>query len=293
MRLKNSLLAGLRKMASVIKLVLVMYSVTFTFSFVLGSAFNMSMSSFKNKPLLSELFAGFDYTVFSDFMHNYGEGISPIFNVMIMFSVFYVFMEIIFSGGLIARFHFESNKMKAAKFFANGIRYFWRFTRLFLFKLLALAITFGIVVTIASVFFDSVDAGTETDYIKIIITTAGIFFLVFLILSVISDYAKVIIVKTSLRSSWTAIKQSVGFAFRRIHIVTLIVLTGVLVYVILTVIYLIIADNFPVTKMFSLFVLFVLQQLFVFLRFLVKTFVLASEFSFYENETVNLIKKDP
>ncbi|PJA96500.1 MAG: hypothetical protein CO129_06180 [Ignavibacteriales bacterium CG_4_9_14_3_um_filter_34_10] len=291
MRLKNSLLAGFRKMASVIKLVLVMYSVTFVFSFVLGSAFSMSMSSFKSKPLLSELFAGFDYTVFSDFMHNYGDSISPIFNVMIMFAVFYLLMEIIFAGGLIGRFHFESNKMKAVKFFGFGIKYFWRYTRLFLYKLLALAITFGIVITIASVFFDSFDAGIETDYIKVIIISAVIFLILFLLLSVISDYAKIIIVKTNLTSSWTAIKMAVGFVFTRIHVVALIFLAGIVIYTMFTIIYLTIAVNFPITNMFSVFVLFVLQQLFIFLRFITKTFVLASEFSFHVNETVNLKKK--
>ncbi|GAB4141154.1 MAG: hypothetical protein Fur0015_10970 [Ignavibacteriales bacterium] len=292
MRIKTSLSNGFFTTLSLVRLVLVIYVITFVFGLFLGVAFNLSMSSFKFTPMLSGLFSDFDFTIFSEFMNANGKSVTPFINSMIVFSFFYLLLEILFAGGLIGKLFSPGKKIKMAKFFASGVRYFWRFTKLFFYKILSLLIIFAVVITVASAISGS-SAGNavETDYVKVAVIATILFLVFFIIISAISDYAKIFIVGENIKSVWTSIKSAFRFIIRNFITGVGLYKVGLFIFIILTIFYLLLSDIIPVANMFSLFVLFIIQQLFIFLRIFTKIYTLAAEFDFYASVKISESKK--
>lgn len=287
MRINKNVSNGFTRALSLNKLALLIYILTFIFSLLLGISFNLSISSHNYNPMFSKLFADFDYTIFNDFMNKNGMIIKSFINSMIMFSFFYLFMELFFVGGVISKLFSPGKKIKMTKFFANGVKYFWRFTKLFLYKIISLLIIFGIIVTITSVIFESfTEYAVETDYVNAAVILTLVFLILFVFISAISDYTKMFIVGANIKNVWDAIKSAFRFIMKNFITGISLYIIGLMIFIVLTIIYLVVFDLIPLTNMFSLFVLFVVQQMFIFLRIFAKVFTLSTEYDFYSTELI-------
>lgn len=92
--------------------------------------------------MVEDLVKGFDYTVFTDFMNAYGDGVSPILNQSVLIVVLFLVLMIFLTGGLVSTLLSYPRRYQKALFWGKSATYFGRFFRLSFYFILIHGLTF-------------------------------------------------------------------------------------------------------------------------------------------------------
>lgn len=292
MKLVEIIKKGFSRSKSFIKYVFFMYAVTFIFSLIFGMAFNLSLNPVKKREILYKLFEQFNFSIYNSFMHNYGDGISMLIVTMFLFACLFVFVDIFFSSALVGVMFDDSNKNKLSRFFSRGVKFYWRFFKLFFYFLLAVVIAFGIIITISSIVFSSFDeSGIESDYFYTALVTAVVFGLAVSKFAIIADITKLFIVKENLKSVWQGIKKSFLFLIKRMHYLLTFYFFVIVIVSLTFGIYLLVEKSLFISNLFAVFVLFIMQQLIIWIRYFTKVLLVGFEYEYFNVEYILFNKK--
>ena len=293
MKLLNDIKNGFKRTKFFLKYITFMYAVTFIFSFFGGLAFNLSLNPVKNRPILNTLFEKFNFSIYNSFMHNYGDGIDVLMTSMFLFAVMFVLIEIFFSSALLGTIFDNSTKNKISRFFSRGVKFYWRFFKLFIYFLIAVVVAFAAIVTITAAIISSYEgSGIESDYFYTTLIAILIFILAFIKLSIIADVAKLFIVKENIKNVWFAVKKSFLFLLLRMHVFFFFYFIIIFIVSAVAGIYLLIETNIITTNMFAVFVLFIIQQLIIWVKYASKVLLIALEYEYFNLNFVDLKTKD-
>nr|WP_293838155.1 hypothetical protein [uncultured Arsenicibacter sp.] len=147
-----------------------------------------------NSLAFNELLAGFDYTVYQDFMHEHGEAISPLLSVGRWTGIVYLFLSIWFTGGILMVFARPAAPLPVSLFWQACLHYIRRYLRLFAvtlpFLLAALLIPLlaGILLAVLTE-----EQFTERGLFWIVSGGFAIGFVLTTLVLCISDYAKMLL----------------------------------------------------------------------------------------------------
>ncbi|GAA4446439.1 hypothetical protein GCM10023189_01570 [Nibrella saemangeumensis] len=123
------------------RMLLVIYLVSLVLGLLVALPFYNTLRAETGRSLAFDaLLDGFDYTVFTDFMHVHGKAISPLLSVGRWVSVVYLFLSLFFTGGILMRFAEPNRYVSMGAFWQACSHYFRRYLALFALVALTVAL---------------------------------------------------------------------------------------------------------------------------------------------------------
>lgn len=242
----------------------------------------------QNSLAFLNLLGGFDYTVFSDFMHRSGRAIAPLMSVGRWVGVLYVLLSIFFAGGILARFT-QFHALRSTNSFSIGL--FWqacsyyvgRFMRLFGVTLLFVLAGSGLWLVVGSLVGITLsDTLTERGefWIGVVFFTLFTFTATFILC--IGDYAKVLMVREDEANAFRAFGRAGRLVVRNIGktygLYCLLILIGTGLFGI----YFLIDEAVPMSNWFTILLMLIVQQALIFTRVGLKVWSLGTAYTVYE-----------
>ncbi len=267
------------------KMTTVIYIITFLLALLLAIPFRKTLSKIAGHSMaIKSLVKEFNYTTYSDFLRTAGDAISPFITTAIWFGFLYLLITIFFSGGILKILSKQNRKFSAATFFKNCSVYFFRFFRLAIYLNIIQFIFAFIIFMSLSMILTTVSKTVQNEAVLFYTALAGIFiFLFFFILILtIGDYAKIFLFiddsRKSFKSVWLATKFVFIHFFKTYFLNLLLLIFPILIFIIYF--YL---DNFiGMISIFTIFLMFFIQQVLVWTRAWAKVWILGSVLSLHQ-----------
>jgi len=214
------------------------------------------------------LMEGFDYTVFTDFMNQYGVAIAPILSQSKLLIFLYFLLSIWLMGGILNSVKNSLQKAHFQSFIVGCIKYFWRILFLtILFLFLHGIVAFGVFSLFKNFVhgFDFKQLSSELELYRGAAIWGFIYSLFLVFFFQIQDYAKVFLVKNDSKVH-QAIGQSVRFIFRNFGSTFLLTLINWLTFILVVWLYWVLSGDDLNSTEGTLRMTFVLGQIFVLFR---------------------------
>ncbi len=278
MNIISAYIQGLFTALSKFGMLLLLYVCNLVFGLVIAVPLHSVLKESMGQSLeIQKIISAFDNTVFTDFMNEHGQLLSPLLEQVQWFSLLYILLFVFLNGGII---HVLAGRMG---FWEGCAKYFWRFFRLtllfLLLHLIVAGVVFGILRLIVSNGFDLFSS--EIPIYWSIVVGIGIYLILASIVSALSDYAKIRIVTAERASAIQATMHSFGTVlgnFRQIYglfLLNAFFIGGIYL------LYWLLSSNFTTTGFFSVLFILLIQQFIMLLRMCAKVVNLASAMELY------------
>ncbi|MCX7874648.1 MAG: hypothetical protein N2321_00620 [Melioribacteraceae bacterium] len=281
---KNVLLSGTRSVFHNAKFFFLMWILNAASAIVLTvPIYNLLLINLSRSNMSDRLTEHFDYFWFLQFRHLYEIQLDQIPISIYAVVVIYTIIQTFFLAGLVAIFNTPS-KNHLVDFFYGGVKYFFRFFKVLFYSLILFVLIFFIYDQLGNLitylFIDS-----ENELLEFILKSLRYIFLIFMIgcVTMISDYTKISLAvndKLNVHKEIIPVLKFIKNNFSKVFTVFLIVAVlgaiGVLVYNI-------IGKFIPRMPAYFLILSFVLQQLLIIFRLLIRMLFCSTELILYKD----------
>ena len=279
-----------RRTAQNWQIVLVIFLVNFTLGLIVAfPSFSIIKAESEQSLAFEKLIKDFDFTVFYDFMHKNGKSLISLIPVGFLLAGIYTLLNIFFSGGILSQFTIRDT-FKLSEFLKNSWHYFLRFFLLFLLQVVFLIVALIAVFIVFGIFGVISDGKTEPTFVAWMIFPCAFAFYYITYLLNVGDYAKVLLHRDDLLNPWKAFEKAADYVFRNfktMQVYWAIVVVGFLVVLI----YLFLESAIGMTSGFKIWLMFVIQQFFIFCRVFIRTWNLSNAFDFVSLRPIPLTPK--
>ena len=289
MKIINAFTEGWKKVVKSFWLWFLIYGLNIVFALVAAIPLNNLIEEKVGKSLeFKNMLAGFDYSVYSDFLNDFGvRAAYPTIlnNSQVLVFCFFI-LSVFLTGGMLNVYKNWESRIDWKDFWSGCGHYFWRLLRLsiyfilihigifMLFYYLLGALTKGFQID------ELAHEGVFFDYVQLLIP---IYLLVAAAFFMISDYAKIHVVHLDERWLFKPIMSSFKIGFNHFRKTYPLYLLNVLVFVFFLVIYWFSSERITASSSTGIMLLFVIGQIFVLSRIVVKLLKLASQTELYRN----------
>ena len=219
--------------------------------------------------LPDELVKGFDATAFGEFLRDGGQAFKVYLKGLFPWLILFLALGVFFQGGIIAWISNNRGRFSTKRFFNQCVAYFWPFAKTCFYTLI-IQVLFAVLVYLPI----SIILGGDNladDYIgKTVIVGIAIHIILIVYGTMIAEYTRFFIYRSGnkkvLKSLWKAIK----FTFKKIFKLFGMYLMWVVVPLVLFIAFYFIRINWNIDNGLMILFLFLFQQVFVWLRFLLK-----------------------
>jgi len=261
----------------------------YVFTFCLALLTAIPFSGFLSKTIgnslaANELLNEFNYTIISDFLNEYGKGLFPIFNQSIGMLLLFFVGAIFLMGGVLNVFKNQGIHYRAANFWEGSAKYFWRLLRLSIYFLLihtALLLVFVLILFAQAEGFNPFKAQSEMVFINAIRYVGVIYLFFAVIVAMIHDYAKIHVIHQEIFLMTRPIVETLGLVFKNFIPFFFLFLLNLLTLALFVWLYTIISNKIPNE---TIWLAFLIGQLFVLLRITLKLVNLAGAFYLYQQK---------
>lgn len=280
----SSIKAGLAQMWANKRMVLIFFLANFIFGLLMLLPFRAALDDFVGRSMMGTELAGrFDIDFLFEFLKN-NQSIASIYQSLFLFvPAIYWLLALFLSGGALAIFA-SPEKYSATEFWGSAAKRFGRFFRLGVMSLILLAILFGLqfglVAGIQRLIFGSDPYQYVTywgGWIKFTLRIISI-----LLFGLVLDYARIHAVLTDERkmrlSFWHGIKLSFGNIISTFGLTFLLFVSGAAVLAI----YNPLANSLAAPNAFVVLTLFMVQQLYIFFRMMLRLTLYSSQMHLYK-----------
>jgi len=282
------LVKSLNQIAQKPLLVLFLYAGGFALAMLVARPFYVTFLNEANTSVaLDKLVADFDFMIFTDFFHQSQKAFRPFIPLVFVLGLVYLLLHTFFAGGILDAN--EQAKFAFPRFFQASATYFGRFVVL----LVLLFIFLIALVALAGMFFfifaAIAEGGSEKDYILWMIPPILILLYFISFVLTLGDYARVFLFKSSTLSPYNAFWKAFSYIFKRptaIALFWVIIVLGI----ILSMVYLGIDSVIGMHSGMTIFVMFLVQQVFVFARTFLKISTQVAAKNYFEERPVELEK---
>ena len=213
--------ATFRQTLGSLRLIGLLYGVTLVLGLLAAlPLYNTLLAEDQNSRAFMNLLNGFDYTVFSDFMHRSARAISPLMSIGRWLGILYVFLSVFTAGGILWRFAQVTGSRTVIPFHASTFlsacsQYAGRFFRLFGVTFLFVLAGAGIWLVIGSLVSIALgDSMTERGLFWIGLVFFGLFVLSATLVLCIGDYAKALMFREDERNAFRAFGRAGRLVWR-------------------------------------------------------------------------------
>ena len=280
----NALRIAFRQTVGSFRLLWLLYGITLVLGLLAALPFyNMIKAEDQDSLAFLNLLNGFDYTLFSDFMHRSGQAVSPLMSVGRWLGVLYVFLSVFLAGGILLRFAQPNTPFSTGLFWQGCSHYAGRFLRLFGVTLLFVLVG-AVIWLVAGSLVGILLSDTLTERGQFW-TGAGFFALFALtatLLLCIGDYAKVLMVREDEQRAFRAFGWAGRLVLRNltrtygIYLVLIGIGTG------LFGLYFLVDSILPMSNWPTILLMLVIQQAVIFARAGLKVWTLGTAYHVYE-----------
>jgi len=284
----NFLRISFRQTLGSLRLIGLLYGITLVLGLLAALPFyNTLKAEDQNSLSFLNLLNGFDYTVFSDFMHRSARAISPLMSVGRWLGILYVFLSVFIAGGILAQFAQPLGArpviaFQASTFWSACSHYAGRFLRLFGVTFLFVLAGAGIWLVVGSlVSIGLSDTLSERGLFWIGLVFFGLFVLSATLLLCIGDFAKVLMFREDERNAFRAFGRAARLVLRNLgktygsYWLLIGIGTG------LFGLYFLVDDLVPMRNWPTILTMLVVQQAFVFARVGLKVWSLGTAYGVY------------
>lgn len=267
------------------KLAITIYLITLFLALIISIPFGNTIGDKAGSSMaFISLLKDFNYTVYQDFMNQYADTIYPFISIAIWTGVFYILFTIFFEGGILAVLIRNGQKYSLTTFWGAGARYFSRFLRLAVYSIvLQVIIVFAVYIPVINI-INSVSGTVESEktLFYILLTGVIIHLILFIFILTVTDYAKIMMVENEKYKPFKTLFKSFGFVLKNILSVYFLYLSLLIVPVILFIIYFWVEAEIGMSTEIKIFIIFIIQQLFIWCRVFIKIWILGSELFLFE-----------
>ncbi len=283
------LLASLQQTIYSLRLVGLLYGVTLVLGLLAALPFYRTLVvEDQNSLAFENLLRGFDYTVYSDFMHRSERTLAPLMSLGRWLGLLYVLLSVFFSGGIMARFN-QFSTLRSTDSFSLGS--FWqacsdyvgRFMRLFGITLLAVLLGAGFWLIIGSLAGVAMsDTFTERGQFWIGFSFFALAALTATLLFCISDYAKVLMVREDQKNAFQSFRRAGRLVLHNLGktygLYWLLIGIGTALFGV----YFLLDDIILMRNWPTILLMFLIQQALIFVRVILKVWSLGIAYTVYE-----------
>jgi hypothetical protein len=174
---------------------------------------------------------------------------------------------VLFAGGVLAMLNERWERFSFTRFLASGGEYFWRILRLSLFGLVCYGLAYGLGRVPSALANKLYGKGMEGWPIGVAgIAGSVLTVLLFGWVATVLDYAKVRLVADNARGAFKALLRSFAFVCRHFWLTMSVWLMNAILFALVGAVYLLISKAIHASGTWTILLLIVVQQLFVFFR---------------------------
>jgi hypothetical protein len=275
---------GFRSTLRIKKLIVIFYLVNLSFALLVMLPVRSALSSFGGGTLAGEGLANhFDFDFLAEFLHANGTTFSATFMTFLAAGTLYWLANLFLSGGAYATF-WGGDTPAPETFWAGAGKYFGRFLRLGLWSVIALGVFYLVQFTLPlaiHVIFGKDPYQSIVWWGNWIRTGVGL--LGIILYFIVVDYGKLYIVSSGDHRGGRALVEGVRFAFRHIGATSGIALTLFIAGVVVLLLYNPASDALRAPSWGALLLLFFLQQLYIFVKMLLRVALYGSQAVYYRS----------
>ena len=266
------------------KIALLIYLITLCLALSIAIPFgNTIEKEAGNSMAFTSLLKDFDYTVYKDFMNQSSKAIMPYLSVAVWTGLFYIFFTVFFEGGILTILKRSEDKYSLKTFWKGSAEYFLRFFRLAIYSITVQIIIFLAVYIPLVNILDSVfnSAESEVPLFYILISGIVIHIIILIFVLTVTDYAKIMMVENDNYKPFKTFLKSFAFVIRHFPSTYLLYLSLLIFPVLLFIFYFIAEGTIGMSTEAGIFIVFIIQQLFIWCRVFIKIWILGSELNLY------------
>jgi len=279
-----------RRTAQNWQIVLFIFLVNFNLGlFIAFPSFNIIKAESEQSLAFEKLITDFDFTVFYDFMQKNGKSLVSLIPVSFLLAGLYALLNIFFSGGILSQFKVRDT-FKLSEFLKNSWHYFLRFFVLFIIQIISIILGLIAILTMFLVFGAIADGKTEPTFLAWMIFPSAFTFYYITYLLNVGDYARVLLHRDNLLNPWRAFWKATEYIFRNfktMQVYWAIVVVGFAIMLV----YLMLESTIGMTSGFKIWLMFLIQQFFIFCRIFIRTWNLSNAFDFVSLRPIPLTPK--
>lgn len=265
------------------KMLFWLYGFNFIFAYVLTIPISMMLNKALDKTTAASNFLeAFDFTIFATIMDQYGKSLS-FSRSIITIGLLYLIVNIFFAGGILKVFSGET-KFKLSEFLGGCVEFFNRFLRLFLLSVLFLILVFILQLAISKL-FGLFTKNATTEHLSVILFFLRIFLigLMLAFVNMVFDYAKIMTVFNDFRAMFRTTKNAIIFVMMSLRKTTGLYALYLVTAILFLILYLFLESILSVNSGISVFLFFVLSQLYILTRVWIRLSFFAGQYTFYRH----------
>jgi hypothetical protein len=253
--------------------ILFAYLITLPISTMLSKALN-------NTTAADKVLQTFDFTIYATVMDTFGKGVD-LGRTITTVGLLYLIANIFFAGGILKIF-IEEQKFNLKNFLMGCLEYFNRFLKLFLISGLFL-ISAILVYLLISILFKFLTDNSVTEHLPVILFVLKILMLglLFAIISMLFDYAKIMTVVNDYHGMFKTVKQSVMFVMMSPKKTIGLYLSYSFTAIFFMIVYLFVESFISATGWLTILIIFLWTQIFMISRIWIRLSFFAGQYSFY------------
>jgi hypothetical protein len=265
------------------KVVFLLYGINLFVAYLLLIPFStMLAKALDNTTAALQLLEAFDITIFSTIISEYGRG-SNLIGLIISYGFVYLILNTFIAGGILHLLK-ENIDFSMKEFLTGCVTYFKRFIKLLLLSVLfmvAVLITF----ILLKVLFGLFTKNAVTEFWPFLLNFLSILLLICMIaiINMLFDYAKIIVVYNDFYKIFRSVKDTIMFVMmsmgKTLGLYGLYFLTSL----IFLYIYLYMSSLIYVTGPLTIFLFFIVSQLYMIVKMFIRLCFFTGQFKFYKN----------
>lgn len=284
---------GSRLVGSNLKFVFLFWFANASVAFVMSISLYYMLIDHLEFSLMSERISeGFQHIWLIQFLNNYKNNLGEIPFTIYGFVGIYALLQTFFSGGLLSVFN-KPKKNHMVDFFYGGVQLWWRFTKIVIIALAFYAAAF-LINDLIGYLLALAFKNTELELVDFILRSLRYLLLIFfiLIISIMTDYIKTAVCIKESGSIFSEIKSVIILVknnFSKIAGIFLIISVAGLSA---GVVYNVIGTFIPHTPSYFLILAFILQQLLIIFRILIRMLFYSTEVILFNDIIAEVITAD-
>ncbi|GEM_PF-6727106 len=276
---------GLKTTARFWKMSLTVFLINFSLSTTLTFAFAALLNHTIQKSMFFDsMLKEFDYQIFTEFLQRSNNGLTILLSGGIAIAFFYAMMNIFLSGGILRSLN--KDKFTFSNFWAGCGSLFSRFFKLslaiFALQIFIALLLYALLTLLLSMFYDNFS--TEISLYLFLGITFLIHFFCIIFLLLTADFAKFYLMIHDSEQIFISIANGVKFLFRNIGKSIFIFLSIFILQLLFFYLYFHFDNDIGITSIFTMILMFFVQQFFIFLRISSKIWLYSALFEFYAAE---------
>jgi len=284
MNIIQAYINGLKSAGQSKRIATLIYIITLFLGLIVAIPFFQAFKAGTGDSLLiNSLLKDFDFTAFTEAMRHGGSVFKTIAPHGIWIGLFFIILSIFLIGGILKTLNQKPTGFSMNYFFDGCGSYFFRFLRLTFYMIIIHIIIALIVFLFLGLILEGAYKTVESEKGLFYIGLTGgiIYLLLFIFLIIITDYAKIILVKDRSRKvlvcMWRSIKFVIRHFLRTYGLYLLLLIAPVLLFFI----YFILNRAIGMSSGITILIMFIIQQIFIWSRAWIRIWILGSQLEFY------------